>query len=483
MKKSLNGTLVLFGVFAVLLGWYLLFEKKIRPDRDKKADDAKHLVQIERDTIQEIEVDRKKIGKPGEPVAYETYRLKKTGSDWNLAAPIEDEADSAAVGTMLATFTSTQNERTVTDAPKDLAQFELQDPPLKVRGRKDSSSPWTEIRVGADTAVGFNSYVQLGDKPTVYTASRNLKTTFDKDPSTVRNKKLFKFSRNDIVSAEVQTAKDTYVLSKADDGDNWILARTGLPADSGEVNKTLNTLVDAKIKEFADDTGKQTAKFGLAKPMATLTVDLGRDKKKVTVFAGKAGDRRTGEKYYVKHSEKPGIFEVEKEIGERLQKTASEYRNLQIAKFNRFTLTKLKIDHKEPVELVKKGNDWEVPGEADFKVDAAQVDNLLTNLQDVKAKDFIPKKSVEKDLKTPILTLHLFEKEGDKDVEKHTMVFARRFNKVFATRTGLDVAMELTAADLSKIEMGKSAFKKTEGKAEIQDDKKSEDKKTTGKTG
>ena len=94
---------------------------------------------------------------------------------------------------------------------------------------------------------------------------------------------------------------------------------------------------------------------------------------------------------------------------------------------------------KDPIELTKKGADWQMPGDAAFVVDGAQVDTLLTNLQDFKATDFVLLKSAENDLKTPELLIRLFEKDGDKEVEKHTLTFARRFNKIVAvkyTRTG-----------------------------------------------
>jgi hypothetical protein len=468
MKKSVNGTLILFGVFAALLGWYLIFEQKVRPERNKKSEEAKNLVQVERESLQELEIDRKKAGNP---VAYETYRLKKSGTDWNIVAPVEDEADSSTVGTLIATLTSTQSERTVEENPKDLTPFGLKDPQVKIRARKDSSSPWTEVRIGADTAVGFNAYVQVGDKPAVHTANRNLKTTFDKDLSSLRNKKLFKVARADIDSLEVQNTKESFVLSKSE-GDNWVLARTGLPADSGEVNKTLNSLIDAKAKDFADDTGKDTAKFGLARPAATLTVTHGRDKKKLTVLIGKAG-----EKYYLKHSEKPAIFEIDKDLWDRALKAASDYRNLNIAKFNRFTITKIRVEHKsDPVELVKADNDWKVPGDTAFQVDGAQVDSLLTHLQDAKATDFVPIKSVANELKSPALVIRLFEKEGDKEIEKQTFTFARRFNQVIVTRTGLDMGMLTKPDTLVQLNVGKSSFaKKPEEK---KTEKKSDEKKT-----
>ncbi len=486
MKKSVNGTLILFGVFAILLGWYLIFEQKVRPERDKKQEDAKHLVQLDRESIQELEIERLKAPSAADKASpdaskYEVYRLKKTGADWNLVTPVDDEADSATMGTLLAAFTSTQSERTVDENPKDLAPFGLKEPILKVRARKDSSSPWTEVRVGGDTAVGFNSYVQMGDKPAVLTASRNLKASFDKDPSALRNKKLFKISRGDINSLEVQTPRETFVLAKGE-GEDWLLARQGLPADAGEVNKTLNAIVEAKAKSFADDTGKQTAKFGLSKPAATAIVTVGREKKKVTLFLGRLSIPKMGDLYYVKDSEKAAIAEVEKELPERLLKPAADYRNLQIAKFNRFTVTKIRVEHKkEPVELVKKGNDWQVPGDTAFTVDGAQVDTFLTNLQDSKATDFIPMKTAQSDLKSPELVVRLFEKEGDKEVEKHTLTFGRRFNKIVASRTGLDLAMQIKVDDYMKLNLAKPDFaKKPEKKAE---QKKPEDeKKPAGKT-
>lgn len=487
MKKSVNGTLILFGVFAVLLGWYLIFEQKVRPERDKKQEDAKHLVQLERESIQELEIDRLKAPRPADKVAadapkYETYRLKKTGADWNLVTPVDDEADAATMGTLIAAFTSTQSERTVDENPKDLKPFGLNEPVLKIRARKDSSSPWTEVRVGGDTAVGFNSYVQMGDKPAVLTASRNLKTTFDKDPSALRNKALFKISRGDINSLEIQTPRETFVIAKAEGENNWILARQGLPADAGEVNKTLNAIIDAKAKDFPDDTGKQSEKYGLSKPVATAIVTVGRDKKKVTLLLGRVAIPKLGDRYYVKDSEKKAIAEVEKDLPERLLKPAADYRNLQLAKFNRFTVTKIRVEHKkEPIELVKKGNDWQVPGDTAFTVDGAMVDTFLTSLQDSKATDFIPMKSALADLKTPELIVRLFEKEGDKEVEKHTLTFGRRFNKIVATRTGLELAMQVKVDDYMKLNMAKSDFaKKAEKKAE---QKKPEEEKKTGKTG
>src|SRR5690606_20822333 len=96
----------------------------------------------------------------------------------------------------------------------------------------------------------------------------------------------------------------------------------------------------------------------------------------------------------------------------------------------------------------------------------------------------VPMKTVEAELKTPELIIRLFEKEGDKEVEKHTLKFGRRFNKIFAARTGLDLGILMKTEDFVNINLAKPAFAKkadkgTDGPAA---EKPADDKKAAGKT-
>ena len=111
MKKQFSSTLALTLVFALLLGWYLVWEKKYRPQHEKSKETAKELIQLDSKDIQEIIVERAKLPAPGSKeakglaVAYETIRVKRVNGRWTLQEPIADPGDEAGINNLASTLT------------------------------------------------------------------------------------------------------------------------------------------------------------------------------------------------------------------------------------------------------------------------------------------------------------------------------------------------------------------------------------------
>jgi hypothetical protein len=180
MKKSFLFNIGLCAFLAGLFTWYFLYEKKIRPEQEKNSEQEKQLITFDSKDIQEITLEKLDSSTRSKTPKYSVISLKHLGENWTLVAPIQDATDSSPTTAMVTALTTTKQERVVDEKPKDLETYGLKDPDIKIRVKKDSTSPAQEIWIGKDTPVGYSLYVKLAGKDPVYKVSKSLRTTFDK---------------------------------------------------------------------------------------------------------------------------------------------------------------------------------------------------------------------------------------------------------------------------------------------------------------
>lgn len=460
MRKSFNTTLILAAVFAVLMAWYILYEKRYKLEQTTKEENTKRLVSFESEQIQEVEIHRAK-NPPGESEAskpmdkapdYEIIKLKKTGSDWSLLEPVQDLADNSTVSSSLGTLTTTKQERIVEEKPADLTPFGLKYPIARVIVKKDSSTPAQEVLIGANTPVGFSSYAKLANSDAVFRVSRSLRTTFEKDSFAYRNKLVTNLQRGDIQEVELQTPKENIVLKKGEK-DAWLLARENMPADTNEINKTLGAITDMRASHITDTGTVQS-------PVVKIALTSEKEPKRTGITIWKSKD-----KYFAKRDDRPTIYEIPKTTVDPLQRPGNAYRNLNLVLFNRYEVKRIKMERGDAsFELTKNDIGWAFPNEPTQKVDPAQVDSLLTKLQDTKIKQFLGKKDDPR-LKQPKLIVHLFEKKDKTEVETATLSFSTPDKKdVFVKRNGLDTVFTIREEDFAKINAPKQSYVQQEVK-------------------
>lgn len=457
MKKSFHSTLVLLAVFAGLVTWYLVYEKKIKPAQTEKEENAKVLLSMDRDAVQELTVLQRQGDEKSDK--YRTLRFKKSGTDWNIVEPLQDAAEMGAASGLVSTLVSVKQDRVVDEKPASLEPFGLNHPKLKISARKESTSAPVEVWVGNDTPTGASVYAKVVGSDTVYRAPQTLRTSFDKDVAEYRNKKILSLGRNDVKEMEVRTGAESFVLQRADGSEKWSLARERLPASDTEVNKTLNTVLDMRATAFAHDKATDLAKWGLAPAAVTLTFKKA-DGQSLVSF-GKVKD-----KYYTKRGDTAVVYEIPKDVFEKVVRPAKEYRDLKVASFNRFDVKRLKIEHgPESYELVKETADWKLANDPNARIDTAKVDDYLSRLQDAKVSGYV---GADRKPKAPDLVIHLFEKKGEKESETVTLKLAKPAGKQPAagSREGLDSAFTLDEPEFKKLNAFKQEFLANEKQVE-----------------
>ncbi len=504
MRKSLHTTLAMLGVLFALLAWYFGYEKNYKLDKNTADDKAKILVSLEKDQIQELEVERL-VNAPGEGVTppadfkpeYQTVKMRKSGSDWNLYEPIQDSADSGTVSGMLGTLTTTRQDRVIDDKPKDLNEFGLKYPLVKIRVRKDAAAPAQEVWLGSNTPVGFNCYAKTSGGDTVYRVARSLRSGFEKTLKDLRNKSILSVPRLDISEVDIaERGRPSLVMKKIPNKDEWLLARENIPADTAEWNKTMNAVLDARATDFPDMTSRPLSSFGLEPAYRTVTVEKA-DKTKTVVHLGrvkaKGKDGKDIEKVYLKRADKETVFEVEKEVLSKVERAAEVYRSLQLSKFNRYDVNQVRLEKSDGLQIKKDNGKWVFSDDAQATVDPTKVDTLLTKLQDVRIEKYLSEHTPKLTDATLALTVRLFEKKTPEaaqtkdgkaaaakategtETEVAVLKFGKAKNKlVTVERNDIPIPFTIKETDFNSLNLKKADLIQQEQKTEA---KKEEPKK------
>ncbi len=471
MKKNFNFTLVLGGVLVALVLWYGLYEKKYKITLKEAKEDTKRLISLDRKEIQEFILEKQPVSKDaGEdtsekkaattaaPVTYETFEFKKSGEDWYLTAPIKELADASMVASAISAASGAKYERELDGEAKDLSIYGLDKPRFKVRVRKDSNAPYEELIIGSDTPVGFDLYAMGSKDKKVYLASRSVKSAFDRPLKDFRNKKLVLVASNEIPQLEVSVPGESFILKKKE-GDTWELSRDNLPASKSEVQKSLSALVGMRAKDFTDEP-KNLSAFGLSQPIARIQLKEKGQKDAVEISLGRIKD-----KGYAKRSDKKTVFEVDPSSLQVLERNSADYQDRNLADFNRFNVTQLKVLRgKDSLDLVKEGDNWILSQKKDLPLDKTKVEALIAKIQDTKIVQYA-KAGNETGLKNPQLELVLSDKDGK--ALAHLKFGQQAGARVYGERAGLDRAFLIALTDFKNLNVTQASLLKTpEKKAE-----------------
>ncbi|MFM8314000.1 MAG: DUF4340 domain-containing protein, partial [Deltaproteobacteria bacterium] len=261
---------------------------------------------------------------------------------------------------------------------------------------------------------------------------------------------------------EIESTKESLVLSKdlASNKDNWSLSRENIPADSLEWSKTLTSLIELKATKVVSETADRLAELGLSKPLAKITFNLTNQKKQILLL-GKSKDS-----LFAKREGLDTLFEVDKTLEEKVLTPSSQYRDKHLAKFDRYSISKIKLEtQKESLELKKtSGDQWKLAADENSLIDSNQIDSLLTRLQDIQLTKYLSDK-VKSSSSKPDIKISLFEKLDNTEKEVIQLVLSKGpQNSVKGTRNGLPLSFEISKDDFEKLNFSKQTFLKQEDK-------------------
>ncbi|HLY16454.1 MAG TPA: DUF4340 domain-containing protein [Bryobacteraceae bacterium] len=366
-----RGLLAAVIILAALAGALYWSNRKQKAEAAKPATDTTtKILNIPEDQIKEVTL--KKSGGDA------TVLQKGDDGKWKLTAPKPQRADQDTVKTLVSTLSTLNADKVVEDKATDLSPYGLNSPNLDVTiVKKDGKAQ--DFLLGDDTPTANGAYVKLAGDPHVYTIATYVKTSIDKSPNDLRDKRLLTFDQDKLTRVDLQPAKGEAIEFGKNNQNDWtILKPKPLRADGSQVEELIRKLKDAKMDATISDedakkaaagfaSGSKLAVVGVADAAGTQQMEVRQDKDK---------------NYYAKSSAVDGIYKVTADLGGGLDKKVDDFRNKKLFDFGWTDPNKIEIG-KNTFE--KSGEKWMSGAK---QMDPPSVQSVVDKLRDLTASRF-----------------------------------------------------------------------------------------------
>ncbi len=333
--KGLLIAVVLLAVLGGLTWW----SNKNQADKAKAPGDAAattKLLTIPDDQFQGINIKK---------VTGETLALQKENGKWQMTAPKAMTADQDAAGSMASALGSLTGDKVVEEKAADLKPYGLETPTLDVQVmRKDGKTD--HLLIGDDTPTGSGAYAKLANDARVVTVSAATKTSLDKRPDDLRDKRLMTFDSDKLSRVDLAGKGAAVEFGKNGQNEWQIVKPRPLRADGSAVDGLISKLKDAKMDLTEEDAAK---KFGAATKVAVATVtDAGGTQ---TLEVRRDKDKNV----YAKSSAVDGVYKTSADVADALDKGVDDFRNKKVFDFGFSDPNKVEL---KGVTYTKNGDKW-----------------------------------------------------------------------------------------------------------------------------
>jgi len=389
-------------VLLALLGGLTWWSNKSQADKAKApADTTVKLLTIGDDQFQEI-----KVGK----LTGEVLDLKRENGKWRMTAPQALPADQDAVGSMMSSLANLNADKVVEEKAADLKPYGLDTPTLDVQiVRKDGKTD--HLLIGDDTPTGSGAYAKLANDAKVVTVGATTKTSIDKRPDDLRDKRLLTFDSDKLSRVEL-TAKGPGIEFGKNGQNEWQMVKPRpLRADGSAVDGLVTKLKDAKMDLSEAEAAK---KFAAAAKVATVTVtDAGGTQ---TIEVRRDKDKNV----FAKSSAVEGVYKTNADLADALEKSVDDFRNKKLFDFGFSDPGKVEV---KGASYTKVGDKWTANTKT---MDNGSVQNLIDKLRDLAATKFAEKVGGEAVLAASVVSNSGKRTEKVSITKQGTQYFAQR---------------------------------------------------------
>jgi len=417
-------------VLLAALGGISWWSVKHPPSAEKASPDSSNtkLLTIPDDQFQEIKVTK---------LTGEVIDLKKEGGKWRMTSPKAMSADQDAAGSMQSALANLSSDKLIDEKPANLKEFGLDTPTLDVQVmRKDGKTD--RLLIGDDTLTGSGAYAKLANDARVFSIASMTKSSLDKRPDDLRDKRLLTFDNDKVTRIELAAKGPAVEFGKNTQSEWAILKPRPLRADGSSVDGLISKLKDAKM-DLGTPGEDAAKKFAAATKVAVATVtDAGGSQ---TLEIRRDKDKNV----YAKSSAVEGIYKTSADLADAVDKGLDDFRSKKLFDFGFSDPNKVDL---KGASYSKDGDKWKSGGKA---MDNTSVQNLIDKLRDLAALKF-----VEKGGGQPVFEATVTSNSG-KRVEKVTIT--KLGNQYFAQRDGEPSIYELDSKGVEELQKAASEVK------------------------
>jgi len=320
-------------------------------------------------------------------------QLQKRDDTWYVEKPFKGLADQDEAENCVKAVAELKPAGTRSGIDLDDEKFGLKDPRVTAvlsygKGRQ------IKLLIGNKTPVGSEYYAKIEGRKDLYILASSVYSTLNPAPDKLREKQLAKID-SDKARALSLAYGDTKLRvenRRQDDKDEWfITSPINARADEFQTEQVITKLAGLEAKDFVGEPGKNV-NYGFDKPSLEVEVtDAEGEKTAITI--GAKSDRRDesssdgGELLYAKVAGRDEVLLVAAKDVDELRKRPLDLRDKSIVKLDKQKLSYVRVQSKKRLSFAIKRlpDGWHL----DPKADAAKVDDILWDLVQLEARDYI----------------------------------------------------------------------------------------------
>jgi hypothetical protein len=308
-------------------------------------------------------------------------------SRWALTRPLAARADQRKVGELLADLAGLQVTDFVSDDPKDLHTYQLDEPEREVTVWTGESGK-TVMLGRALTNDTSEVYAKLRSADSIYTVPSSIAQKLAVQANGLRDPQVLAFSEDNVRGIDLLHGTDRISLVHTDGA--WkITTPLVVAADEAAVRQLLGHLSGLSVRQFAADVATDLDKYGLAAPMATVSL-RGQGSNAVAQLLVGALDASNTVRF-VKRADEPFVYGVDTNIVSWLPANYLALRSRLVADVKADEITKLVIEKKTGKVVLQRGMDrkWKLVEPAQGVLDNDALQYALEEFAALRAEDFI----------------------------------------------------------------------------------------------
>ena len=306
---------------------------------------------------------------------------------WALTRPLVARADQRKVSELLADLSGLRVTDFVSESPRDIPMYLLDEPEREVTVWTGESGKTLQIG-RTSTNDPSKVYAKLKSADSIYTLPTATVQKFAIQANDLRDAQVLAFSESDVHGIEVLHGTDKISLVHTDAA--WRIATpVAATADDTAVQQLLRHLGGLNARQFAADVATDLDKYGLAAPMATVSLLGDGTNLLAQLLVGALDPSNTTR--FVKRVDEPFVYGVETNIDTWLPANWLSLRARALADLNPDQITKLTIEKKSGKVTLQRDADkkWKLLEPVQGVIDSDALQRLLDEFAALPAEEFV----------------------------------------------------------------------------------------------
>lgn len=389
-----RNTLILAAVLALgIWGVVYLNKQDAKKEETKKSDEK--ILTVAPAQIKEMIIEPSGI------------HARRDSSEWKLESPVQTLGDKSNLDAIANLFDWAKKERVVSSNPAEYGDFGLRPARTTLILKHDKGQD--SIYIGDNSPTGGFVFARKSGSADVFLTTTSLESNTSKSLFDLRDKSALAFDRTAAREMSIQSAKAQLLVSK--EGSQWRISKP-IPwrADETKVSDLLSKISNARASSFVDENPVNLAGYGLDKPLYTITVLLGDNLAKKSLFIGKAD----GADYYAKDDSRKPVFKVDSAFVHGFKFKPDDYRSKKIIEFSVSEINKVVVKQNDSTFVFEKDttNTWAMRQPGGQKIKTWKVSTLVSDIELLQAESFAAEQAGDLapyGLSRPVVQVELFQ--------------------------------------------------------------------------